>query len=713
MKSIRAWFPVAMLVAGTQMSLAQPNVSSTPPAPRPPAAPPADPGKPAELIPRSVIFGNPEKAGARISPDGTKLSFLAPVNGVLNIWVGPSGRIADARPVTTDTGRGIRIMQWAYTSQHVLYLQDTDGDENWRVYCTDIATGKTTNLTPMDNIAAEIAHVSDRFPDEIIVSINDRDPQYHDLYRINIRTAERTLLLKNDGYSGFTIDDDYRVRFAQKMIAGGAVEEYKAAIKDGQYVFELSETIPMEDSSAYGHVGFDRSGTVRYIRDSRGRDTAGIFAVNLDSGEKKLLFGHDRTDAEEVFIHPTEKVIQAVRFNYERPRWSLSDRSLERDWQFMAKNCGDGTLDVVARSQDDRIWIVTAAPDNASARTYLYDRGSLASDKIADSAGGPIGPKITLLFVSRPALQGRALASMQWHEIKSRDGLTLMSYLSLPPGADADKNRIPDSPLPMVLNVHGGPWARDEWGFEPEHQWLANRGYAVLSVNFRGSTGFGKKFVNASKGEWGGRMHDDLLDAVKWAVDRKIADPARIAIYGGSYGGYAALVGLTFTPETFACGVSIVGVSNLTTFMNTIPPYWEPFKNYLYEMVGNPTTEEGRQFLLSRSPITKVDQIKRPLLIAQGAMDPRVNKDESDQIVNAMKQHNIPVTYLLYPDEGHGFARPANRTSFYAVAEAFLAQHLGGRVEPIGDDFKGASLKVETGADQVPGLSEALTAGKQ
>lgn len=713
MKSIRAWFTVAAIGLGIHAAMAQTTISTTPPTPPANAAPRTDDNKPAELIPRSVIFGNPEKAGARVSPDGAKLSYLAPVNGVLNIWVGPSGRIADAKPVTNDTKRGIRMMQWAHTSQHVLYLQDTDGDENWRVFCTDIATGKTTNLTPMDNIAAEIAQVSDKFPDEIVVSINDRDPQFHDLHRINIRTGERTLLLKNEGYISFTVDDDYRVRFAQKMVAGGAVEEYKVSLKDGQYSYELGETISMEDSTGYGHVGFDPSGTVRYIRDSRGRDTVGIFAVNLDSGESKLIFGHDRTDAEDVFIHPTEKFIQAALFNYERPRWSLSDRSLERDWQFMAKNCGEGTLDVTSRSQDDRIWTITTAPDNASARTYIYDRGSLASDKIADSAGNPIGPKITLLFVSRPALQGRKLASMQWHEIKSRDGLTLMSYLSLPPDADANKDRLPDQPLPMVVNVHGGPWARDEWGFHPEHQWLANRGYAVLSVNYRGSTGFGKKFVSASKREWAGKMHEDLLDAVKWAIDRKIADPAKIAIYGASYGGYATLVGLTFTPETFACGVDIVGVSNLTTFMNTIPPYWGPFRNYLYEMVGDPTSDEGRTFLLDRSPVTKVDQIKRPLLIAQGATDPRVNKDESDQIVKAMNEKKIPVTYVLYPDEGHGFAVPANRTSFYAIAEAFLAQHLGGRVEPVGDDFKGSSLKIESGADQVPGLSEALSADRK
>jgi dipeptidyl aminopeptidase/acylaminoacyl peptidase len=297
---------------------------------------------------------------------------------------------------------------------------------------------------------------------------------------------------------------------------------------------------------------------------------------------------------------------------------------------------------------------------------------------------------------------------MQSREIKARDGLTLVSYLSLPPGSDANGDGIPDAPVPLVLNVHGGPWARDDYGFDPEHQWLANRGYAVLGVNYRGSTGFGKSFINASNKEWAGKMHDDLLDAVEWAVAQKITTADKVAIYGGSYGGYATLVGLTFTPHTFACGVDIVGPSNLATLLATIPPYWKSFFEEFATRVGDPRTEEGKKLLEERSPLTRVDAIKKPLLIAQGANDPRVKQAESDQIVQSMKDKGLPVTYVLYPDEGHGFARPANRTSFYAIAEGFLAQCLGGRYEPVGDDFKGPNVQVPEGAQHVPGLPDAL-----
>jgi dipeptidyl aminopeptidase/acylaminoacyl peptidase len=284
----------------------------------------------------------------------------------------------------------------------------------------------------------------------------------------------------------------------------------------------------------------------------------------------------------------------------------------------------------------------------------------------------------------------------------------LVCYLSLPPGSDPDGDGRPDKPVPMVLDVHGGPWARDDWGFNPHHQWLANRGYAVLSVNYRGSTGFGKEFINAANGEWSRKMHDDLIDAVNWAVEKKIAQKDKVAIMGGSYGGYATLVGLTYTPDVFACGVDIVGPSSLVTLLQNVPEYWMPFMPVMKMRVGDVDTEEGQKALLERSPLTRVDKIQKPLLIGQGANDPRVTQLEADQIVEAMKQKNIPVTYVLYPDEGHGFARPENRMSFNAVAEAFLAEHLGGRFEPVGDDFEGATIKVPTGDDGVPGLAEAL-----
>jgi acetyl esterase/lipase len=314
--------------------------------------------------------------------------------------------------------------------------------------------------------------------------------------------------------------------------------------------------------------------------------------------------------------------------------------------------------------------------------------------------------KAEFLFTNRQALEGRPLQKMHPHVVKSRDGMDLMCYLTLPPGHDAGGKA--DRPVPMVLLVHGGPWGRDGWGFDPLHQLLSNRGYAVLSVNFRGSTGFGKKFLNAGNQEWAGKMHDDLIDAVNWAVAKKIADPSKIALMGGSYGGYATLVGLTFTPDVFACGVDIVGPSNILTLLSTIPPYWAPAVQMFKDRVGDFTSAEGKKFLTERSPLTHVAKIKRPLLIGQGANDPRVKQAESDQIVKAMTERSIPVTYVLFPDEGHGFARPANSLAFNAVAEAFLAKHLGGRYEPVGDAFDGSSLTVPQGAEGVPGLKEKM-----
>ena len=348
---------------------------------------------------------------------------------------------------------------------------------------------------------------------------------------------------------------------------------------------------------------------------------------------------------------------------------------------------------MVSRTLDDSRWVVVTDDPRSGVSSHLYDR----------RAG-----TVTKLFDQRPTLAGQPLQPMHAREIRTRDGLTMVSYLSLPPGSDADGDGRPDQPVPMVLNVHGGPWGRDAYGFDPEHQWLANRGYAVLAVNFRASTGFGKAFVNAGDKQWAAKMHDDLLDAVDWAVREKVTIPDKVAIYGGSYGGYATLVGLAFTPERFACGVDIVGPSNLETLLASIPPYWKSFFEDLARRVGDPRTESGKQLLRERSPLWRADQIRRPLLIAQGANDPRVKQAESDQIVTAMKAKNLSVTYVLYPDEGHGFARPQNRTSFYAISEAFLSTCLGGRFEPVGNDFAGSSLQVPEGARYVPGLVEAL-----
>jgi dipeptidyl aminopeptidase/acylaminoacyl peptidase len=646
------------------------------------------------LIPRDVLFGNPQRAQARLSPDGKWLSFLAPVDGVLNVWVVRNGEdLSQAVAVTEDKKRGIRSHDWAYDNRHILYTQDKDGDENWHLYATNVETRKTRDLTPIDGVRAEIQEVSHKNPNEILVGLNDRNPQLHDIWRINIETGEKQLVQQNHGVAGYLTDDEYDVRMAVSITpAGGQVWQVPEGEGEARTWKNFLE-FGLEDAMTSGPAGFDKTGQTLYFQDSRNRDTAGLFAMDLQSGQTKLLIDDPRCDVGGVLAHPTEKNIQAAAFTYSRTEWKILDDAIAPDFEYL-KTVEDGEFVVASRTLDDRQWIVVYVLDDGPAKTYRYTRSPER--------------KAEFLFANRDDLDDYPLVKMHSPVVKSRDGLDLVCYLSLPPGTDPDNDGRPAAPVPMVLFVHGGPWARDAWGLNPSHQWLANRGYAVLSVNYRGSTGFGKQFINAANGEWSGKMHDDLIDAVDWAVNERIAQRDKVAIMGGSYGGYATLVGLTFTPEVFACGVDIVGPSNLVTLLQNVPEYWIPIMPMMTMRVGDVDTEEGREGLLARSPLSRVDQIKRPLLIGQGANDPRVKKLESDQIVEAMTEHNIPVTYVLYPDEGHGFARPENRMSFNAVAEAFLAEHLGGRFEPVGDDFKNASIEVPAGKDGVPGLNEAL-----
>lgn len=640
------------------------------------------------LIPRRVFFGNPDRTQVTISPDGAHLAWLAPRNGVLNVWVAPRERPADARPVTADAGRGIRFYAWAYTGRDILYIQDKGGDENWRVYSADVNTGEVGDLTPFDGVAAQIVGLSHRRPDELLVALNNRDPQWHDIYRVNLTSGERTLLLQHDRFIGVEVDDDLTIRAAIQMTPSGGLDIFRADGDD----WTLWQAFPAEDMLTASTVGFDKTGHVLYLRDSRDRDTAALVAIDITTGERSLLAADERADADLVLRHPTERHVQAVAFDYERKEWQVLDPAIAADMAFL-RGVTDGDAEITSRSLDDRFWLVAYVVDDGPVRYYLYDRQRQAAD---------------FLFTNRAELEGLPLANMRPAVVPARDGLNLVVYYTLPPGSDSDGDGIPDAPLPLVFIPHGGPWGRDTWGFNGWHQWLANRGYAVLSVNFRSSTGFGKSFTNAGDFEWGGKILADQQDGVQWAIAQGIADPARVAIMGGSFGGYSTLAGLTFYPEVFACGVDIVGPSNLITLLETIPPYWKPMIELFTMRVGDHRTEEGRALLKAHSPLTYVDRIVRPLLIAQGANDPRVKQAESDQIVTAMQARGIPVAYALYPDEGHGFARPQNNLSFAALAEAFLARCLGGRVQPIGDDLTGSSLTVPIGAEEVPGLVEAL-----
>jgi dipeptidyl aminopeptidase/acylaminoacyl peptidase len=642
--------------------------------------------EPLPLIRRKLFFGNPDRASVQISPDGSRLSWLAPLDGVLNVWVAPRDDVTAAKPVTHDTGRGIRIHFWAYPSHHVLYLQDRNGDENWRLHAVDLATGNDKDLTPFDGVQARIVAISHKVPGEIVVGLNNRDPRWHDIHKVEIASGAMRLMLQHDRFMSVTVDHDYRLLNASQMAPDGGLEVY---VPDGSG-WRLWDTVPVGDMLTTSQAGLDKTGRTLFMRDSRGRNTAALVAVDLRTKETTLLAEDAQADAANVVCHPSEKHVQAVSFVHARKRWKVLDPSIEPDLAYL-RSLADGEVEIASRSLDDRSWVVAHVVDDGPVRFHLHDRSSRSA---------------TFLFTNRRELEGLPLAKMLPAVIRSRDGLDLVAYYTLPPNADRDSDGIPSRPLPMVFIPHGGPWGRDYWGYHPWHQWLANRGYAVLSVNFRASTGFGKAFVNAGDREWGGKIVDDQVDAVQWAVRSGIADPARVAVLGASFGGYSALAGLTLHPGLYACGVDLVGPSNLITLLEAMPPYWRAMLELFTTRVGDHRTEDGRELLRRHSPLTYADRIRKPLLIGQGANDPRVKQAESDQIVHAMQARGIPVTYVLYPDEGHGFARPENNLSFYAITEAFLAKCIGGRMEPIGNDFQGSSLQVLMGAEEIPGLKD-------
>jgi len=603
-----------------------------------------------ELIPREVLFGNPVKTAPRISPDGKLMAYLAPVNDVLNVWVRTIGAEND-RVVTKDEDRGIRIYFWAADSKHIMYLQDVGGNENWRLYAVNLETDEIKDFTPFDNVQVRIVARNKNFSNELLIAINKENPKVHDVYHLDLTSDELKLVVKNPGnFISWVADADFKVCSAMAARADGGFDLMVRENEEANWKKII--TWDLENSLTSGPVSFSKDGNYLYLIDSRGVNAGRLVKMEIATGNIEVIAEDPQYDVSGVMIHPDTYKIQAVSFYRARSEWVVLDESIKDDFEVIAK-LDYGDFFIYNRNNADDTWLLGFTKDNGPVPFYAFDRKK---------------QKGIFLFDHQPDLNNYTLASMEPISFTSRDGLTIHGYITYPVGKDKTN-------LPMVLNVHGGPWARDVWGYHPEAQWFADRGYVCLQVNFRGSAGYGKEFLNAGNKEWGGKMHNDLVDAVNWAIEEGIADPEKIAIFGWSYGGYAALVGVTFTPDLFCCAVDGVGISNLITWIKTIPPYWSTLLATLHKRIGNPDTEE--EFLKSRSPLFKVNQIKIPILIAQGANDPRVKQAESEQIIEAMKKKGIEYEYMLFPDEGHGFARPENRLKFYAAAEKFLAKYLG------------------------------------
>lgn len=607
------------------------------------------------LIPREVLFGNPERLRPRLSPDGKYLAYIAPDSkNVLQVWLRTVGRKDDVQ-LTAETKRGIQWYFWPYDGKHLIYLQDNDGDENYHLYSVNLRTKEVRDLTPFRGASAMLVGREPKVPFQLLVGMNRRDRSVFDVYRIHLKTGAVVLSTKNPGnVTWWTADSRLQVRAGLAARANGTRE---LLIRDGRDK-PWKSVLRWQADEEGRSVGFSANGKTLYLITNHRANTERLVALDLMSGKESVVAEDQGYDVWEASFHPGKRAVMAVAIVRQKLEWQALDPDLARGLK-AAVRLRDGELSFVSGDLADRTWVVSYTTAQGVSHFYLFDRNR--------KVGTP-------LFADRPALKKHTLASMKPISLRASDGLRLHGYLTVPVGVPARK-------LPAVLLVHGGPWARDRLEYNSWVQWLANRGYAVLQINFRGSAGYGRKFLNAGNREWGGKMHMDLIDGVEWLIKQGIADPKRIGIMGASYGGYATLVGLTFTPDVFAAGVDLVGPSNLITLAKSNPTWSGPLKSLHSKRVGDP--DRDAELLKSRSPLFFVDRIKAPLLIGQGANDPLVKKSESDRIVAALRQANKPVDYVVYGDEGHDFVRPENRLHFCATTEAFLAKHLGGRCEPM------------------------------
>jgi dipeptidyl aminopeptidase/acylaminoacyl peptidase len=645
-----------------------------------------------------MLFRNADRWAVQISPDGQRIGWLTSEGGVIHLVVAPVDDMKKVRAVTEETGLTIRSWRWAFDRDRIVLARAREGDDDSHVCVVDLTKNETKDLTPLEGARAELVGLSMKHPREALVSFKDHDKPVRNVDWVDLVTGAHKLVVQGDAALGrWVADDELHIRYGLRENADATVDLVEPAVrKDDRW--RSFQHVTMEDALSVAVVDFDKTGDALYLKDSRNRDTSALFALEAKTAKATLIAQDTHADVGQVLLHPMSRAVEAVSFEYERPSWRVVDASVELDFEYL-ETFGDGVLDVTSRSLDEQSWLVAYSHSDGPTHYYRYDRDP---DRPGESG------KATLLFGGRDDLETAKLSSMRPVLIKARDGLDLVSYLTLPHDQDARAEDKPKEPLPIVILVHDGPWARASFEYDPDHQWLASRGYAVLSVNYRGSTGFGSKFANAGNLEWGGKMHDDLMDALAWAVDQRIADPVRVAIMGAGYGGYEALFALSANPDAFACGVDIGGATNLLTFGQTAPADAQPPIEELARRMGDWRTDDGKKLLTDRSPATHAGAIKRPLLIAQGKDDPRVREADTGELVSALRARGLPVTYVVYPDEGRRVSRQPNRSSLRAVAEVFLSQCLGGPYQPFGDDFAGSTITVPAGAEHVRGLRAAL-----
>ncbi|HEY6273614.1 MAG TPA: S9 family peptidase, partial [Terriglobales bacterium] len=619
------------------------------------------------LIDRELIFGNPEISGAQLSPDGKYLSFQKPWKDTRNIYVkGVNEPFSAARLLTTETKRPVAGYFWTRDSKYILYAKDNDGDENFNVYIVDPAA-KTApgadapasrDMTGLKGVRVEIYAVPKSDPDLVYIGINDRDKAWHDLYKLKLSTGEKTLLRKNtERITSWEFDLQGNLRLASRSAENGDTEILRV---DPDKFTKIYSCNVFEQC---GVERFQKDGKLAYFVTNKGpqHDLVGLELLDPQTGKTQVVESDPLKKVDfsgAVFSEVTDDLAITV-YQDDKARRYFRDKGIEADFKWLQEKFSGSEVSRASWTRDEQLWLVVVNSDTEPGEAYLLDRRT---------------HKLTHQYKIREKLDRAALAPMKVITYKSSDGLEIPGYLTLPKG-------VPAKNLPAIIFPHGGPWGRDVWGYNPYAQFFANRGYAVLSMNFRGSAGYGKKFIDAGNQEWGRKMQDDVTWGAKYLVAEGIADPKRIGIFGGSYGGYATLAGVAFTPDLYAAAVDLFGPSNLITLLDSIPPYWEPIRQMFYQRMGNPSTPEGKALLVERSPLTSAAKIKTPLLIAQGSNDPRVNHAESEQIIIALRDRGFPVEYLLIPDEGHGFARPVNNMAAIMATERFFAKYLNGRYQ--------------------------------